>query len=339
MIRRAFIYLLHFDRPIAGHAQHYIGCTEQLEARLHTHANGGGSALTKHLYACGINWQLAALAECNFQTMRRLERRLKDLANSPQYCPLCTPNPKPIPGTRGFALSLLPFPLHSRNYRTDMPDVILADASNAADLAPFKASIRRIMKDQAGALGFVPIGGERGLDVLFNTGRIVLAIAGTRLVGYTAWSRLPVQPRTRIHQCVTIDAYRFQGIGRRMVEHIAAKHPENTLTCWVRNDLAANHFWTACGFIHTTTKTHKTSNSTLNHYERKPLCTSSTATEPLTNPKTENELSSPTSTPKSRKKPATTTETPTNLSSPSKAPTPPERSSRRSSSKRKTSPE
>ena len=41
-----YVYLLHFDEPIGdtgnprGQAQHYIGCCEDLPARLETHRKG-----------------------------------------------------------------------------------------------------------------------------------------------------------------------------------------------------------------------------------------------------------------------------------------------------------
>lgn len=83
-----FVYLLHFDRPIApgrSTTQHYIGYAADLAARLQEHATGHGARLTQVAVQRGIGWQVARL----WRGDRKLERRLKDRKEAPQLCPCC----------------------------------------------------------------------------------------------------------------------------------------------------------------------------------------------------------------------------------------------------------
>jgi len=85
------VYLIHFERPIGdlhnprGQAQHYLGYTEDLEARLEAHASGNGSRLMEVITEAGISWTVAKTWEGD----RSLERRLKNQHNSPRLCPIC----------------------------------------------------------------------------------------------------------------------------------------------------------------------------------------------------------------------------------------------------------
>lgn len=87
-----FLYLLHFDKP-RHHACHYLGCSEDIIARLAAHANGQGSCLTKALYEDHEGWTLAALyvPRAAVASIRFLERRAKERHNAAAYCPLCRP--------------------------------------------------------------------------------------------------------------------------------------------------------------------------------------------------------------------------------------------------------
>ena len=85
------VYLIHFDQPIGdlnnphGQAQHYIGYTDDLEARLKRHRQGNGAAIMAAVKAAGIDWQLVRVWDGD----RGLERKLKAQKNSPRLCPIC----------------------------------------------------------------------------------------------------------------------------------------------------------------------------------------------------------------------------------------------------------
>jgi hypothetical protein len=85
------VYLLHFDRPLGdldnprGQARHYLGYTDDLDARLAAHRSGNGAAIMAAVARAGISWQLVRTWEGG----RSLERQLKDRHNSPQLCPIC----------------------------------------------------------------------------------------------------------------------------------------------------------------------------------------------------------------------------------------------------------
>ena len=85
------VYLIHFDRPIGdldnprGQARHYLGWTTNLEARLHEHKTGNGSAIMAAVALAGVGWELARTWDGD----RKLERRLKNRHNSPKLCPIC----------------------------------------------------------------------------------------------------------------------------------------------------------------------------------------------------------------------------------------------------------
>ena len=85
------IYLLHFDRSYR-HARHYLGYTEDLEARLAAHRAGRGSPLVAAAVRDGIGFQLAA----TWPGDRTEERRLHRYRNSPRrLCPICREQPGP----------------------------------------------------------------------------------------------------------------------------------------------------------------------------------------------------------------------------------------------------
>lgn len=85
------VYLIHFERPIGdldnprGQARHYLGFTEDLEARLEAHRTGNGSAIMAAVARAGVGWELVRTWEGD----RKVERRLKNQHNSPRLCPVC----------------------------------------------------------------------------------------------------------------------------------------------------------------------------------------------------------------------------------------------------------
>jgi len=85
------VYLIHFDKPVGdadnprGQAQHYLGYTDDLDARLEQHRAGNGARLLEVLRERGIGWRLVR----TWSGDRRLERKLKNQKNSPRLCPIC----------------------------------------------------------------------------------------------------------------------------------------------------------------------------------------------------------------------------------------------------------
>ena len=81
------VYLLHFDRPLA-HARHYIGWSDDINARIECHRLGGcaSSSLMRAVKEAGIGFVVARVwpdADRNF------ERRLKKQKNGCKLCPVC----------------------------------------------------------------------------------------------------------------------------------------------------------------------------------------------------------------------------------------------------------
>ena len=88
-----YVYLLHFDRPIAPGrhtTQHYIGFAADLAARIQEHSTGHGARLTQVAMERGIRFTVARL----WWGDRGLERRLKERKDAPRLCPICG-HPRP----------------------------------------------------------------------------------------------------------------------------------------------------------------------------------------------------------------------------------------------------
>jgi predicted GIY-YIG superfamily endonuclease len=86
------IYLLHLERPIAGHASHYLGEAKSLARRLREHSRGEGARFLAHAYSLGIGWELVRWwsASDNDKERIALERRLKQ-HHGKRLCPRCNP--------------------------------------------------------------------------------------------------------------------------------------------------------------------------------------------------------------------------------------------------------
>ena len=85
------IYLLHFERSY-HHARHYLGYTDDLDARVAAHRAGHGSPLVAAAVRDGIDFCVAA----TWPGDRREERRLHRYRNSPRrLCPICRATPDP----------------------------------------------------------------------------------------------------------------------------------------------------------------------------------------------------------------------------------------------------
>ncbi|HRJ42165.1 MAG TPA: hypothetical protein PL105_09795 [Caldilineaceae bacterium] len=81
------VYLLHFAQPIspAHTARHYIGYTDDLDARLSEHRAGRGSRFCVVAAERGIEFVLARTWPGN----RTKERQLKRQKMAPRLCPIC----------------------------------------------------------------------------------------------------------------------------------------------------------------------------------------------------------------------------------------------------------
>jgi predicted GIY-YIG superfamily endonuclease len=78
------VYLLHFSAPYC-HAQHYMGTTDDLDARLVLHMTGRGARLVEVIVNAGLSFTLAR----TWKGGRRLERQLKRRHEAPRLCPIC----------------------------------------------------------------------------------------------------------------------------------------------------------------------------------------------------------------------------------------------------------
>lgn len=264
MDRAGYVYVLHFERPLS-HAQHYVGCTHAPRERLCTHAKGDGARIVRAALAEGIRFKLGALGVTTLVNMRRLERQVKDWHGSGEFCECCTPDPRAIPGTRPYPLAAISFPLwsdglaairpgaESRVFRMAGPDDTIARTREVAEL----------MKAEKHALGFIPAGGDVGVTDAMVHGRMAMCLVDGKLAGYALYTISDVM---RIHQVVVQDAYRECGFGRKLVEMCCASRPERTAVAKVRDDLAANAFWSAIGFRLSGFNTHETSGQRLNIY-------------------------------------------------------------------------
>ena len=78
------VYLVHFDQPYY-HAQHYLGWSEDVNARLDRHLSGNGSKLLRAVSKANIGFRVVRTWDGD----RKLERRLHKQKNSPKLCPIC----------------------------------------------------------------------------------------------------------------------------------------------------------------------------------------------------------------------------------------------------------
>lgn len=82
------VYLFHFERPY-HHAQHYLGCSFDLEDRLKSHYGGYGSKLLRAVLLAGISFRVVRVWPYGDFA---LEKSLKSLKNNPKLCPICNPS-------------------------------------------------------------------------------------------------------------------------------------------------------------------------------------------------------------------------------------------------------
>lgn len=86
------VYLIHFDTPIGdtankhGYAQHYIGWSSDLQARINEHKQGQGAKIIAWCVKHAITWHVARTWP---NSTRNDERKLKNQKNAKRLCPIC----------------------------------------------------------------------------------------------------------------------------------------------------------------------------------------------------------------------------------------------------------
>lgn len=85
-----FVYLYHFSQPIGSDlhsAQHYLGSTEDLNARDWVHRAGRGAKILAYCVANGVEFKRVRI----WTGDRKLERKLKNRHHHAKLCPICNP--------------------------------------------------------------------------------------------------------------------------------------------------------------------------------------------------------------------------------------------------------
>lgn len=81
------IYLLHYKEKLSGHAQHYVGWTNDLENRILQHKQGieKKCKLTYEFAKAKIPFKISKL----WYGTRNDERKIKNQRNHPRHCSCC----------------------------------------------------------------------------------------------------------------------------------------------------------------------------------------------------------------------------------------------------------
>lgn len=82
------VYLIHFDSPLSGRAQHYIGWSTDVFQRLHQHRHNQGARILEVCNERGINYHIARVWKWK---TRSFERQLKNRHGARVLCPVCNP--------------------------------------------------------------------------------------------------------------------------------------------------------------------------------------------------------------------------------------------------------
>ena len=160
------IYLLHFERSY-HHARHYLGYTDDLEARVAAHRAGHGSPLVAAAVRDGIEFCVAA----TWPGDRHEERRLHRYRNSPRrLCPICRAEPDPAPPVTPTA--------QPASYDGDERLVaVLIDVGEPVTLAALNGHLRRRR--------LAPVSSSHcRLELLAKAGRV----RKTTVLGELAWA-------------------------------------------------------------------------------------------------------------------------------------------------------
>lgn len=263
-----YVYIIHFESKLE-HAQHYSGSSRNLKQRLIAHAHGRSSRLMKVIKEKGIQWVVGSVYQSSLVSARALERELKTQHNSKRYCGICSPIPKKLPMSNWFPLGSLPFPIASEDLKKltyEEPD-IQTDFTSVLTSPALVDQIVPMMKSEGKCLGYIPCDPDSGsgINALIDSGKIVTASIGDKLIGYLAFTKN--KKAITIQQTIVSDDFRLRGIGKKMVNMVQEKFQAD-VQCKVREDLPANDFWTSIGFDQYNEIKHKSSGSTLNCFHR-----------------------------------------------------------------------
>lgn len=265
-----YVYVLHFEERLGDKAVHYIGCTSDPAGRLACHAAGHSSSIMRACSAQGVAFRLGAIGQTHRRGMRRIEKQAKAWKNAEAFCEVCNPgSARAIPGTQPQPLEMLPFPITSEELAGKKPKPVTIQFTGPRTPILFINALRDLSETEKDALGFIPMGGTRGVNDYMESGNVVIATQGRTLAGYCLFSKCRDNHIT-IQQTITADAMRGNGIGRKMVARIRDQFPQATITARVRDDLEANGFWQAIGFKLARVDTHETSGSALNVWVQEP---------------------------------------------------------------------
>lgn len=80
-------YLIHFDEPVNGKGQHYLGFTKDLQKRVEAHREGTSAQLTARAKRLGIDWRIVRVWR---DADLYAEKKLKSIGAS-KLCPICNP--------------------------------------------------------------------------------------------------------------------------------------------------------------------------------------------------------------------------------------------------------
>lgn len=109
-----YVYVIHTERKLANHAQHYVGATDNLLRRLVQHAKGQGACITRAFKEQGIAWRVASVYVMEHRTQYQCERRIKRQKQYNPFCGMCSGEEiRCIPGSTTLDLESLGIPLTS----------------------------------------------------------------------------------------------------------------------------------------------------------------------------------------------------------------------------------
>ena len=212
--------------------------------------------------------------------MKRLERQIKNRHNAPRLCPICTPNPIPMPGTLQYDVGLIPFPIDSATLQRAHWRILRAVTTPETDSQHARTQdfIRQMQREEKEALGYIPSGGAEGLTILAKKGQVAIVTNRHRIVSFAAWTL--GHGSLNVQQICTVDSERRCHHARELLRELSRRYPTLPQTANVRADLIANEFWNAEGFVIESTREHKTSRNLINHWTRS--CLTQSSTEPST---------------------------------------------------------
>src|SRR5437899_5009046 len=109
-------------------------------------------------------------------------------------------------------------------------------------------SIRLLMKEGRGAVGFIPI---TAVETAYNASRLVICRADKRILGYLLFGPVREGKDTTVYQLCVTKNERRRGVGQRLVRSLLSNVRNGgglgvRLRCAA--DLPANRFWRSLGF-------------------------------------------------------------------------------------------